>query len=503
MFTFTHTRAQQILLAFLITATAAFALAASSPSPASAGVKREGSLYLVDGAEGYAPIKNGNKNEAREEAKREAYRDALEKALGATVTGITEMQNYQVVKDKVFSQTTGLVKSFDILREWEEDGVLYLSALCKVSYTALDGVLGPAVIDALGNPRIMVLIDERIEGAQGDAGVFISATESETLRVFEKAGYLLVDPDQAHTLLNIDPAMAFNDPSKLMDMARTLRADVIVLGKAYATSQSGKREGITLFKVKSTVQLKAVLTRTAYQVGSKTVERETGKKPALSVKEGAERCFSEAASVASKEIVHKIAYSLVSGSAGGAPGITVNIKIADISFKEVETLEEALRELAGKSGGVYEREYKGNVLEVDVVSEKTARAVASFLSEKGISVEGVTAQTISGRGVAAEDTRAVPTLSTPGVAVNVRITGVPSFGEATLIEDTLRELVGVSGQIEGAYKDNALEMQVTSDKTARNIAAFLSEKEIEIDSITSQSVSGSLKKGTKKGGVLW
>jgi hypothetical protein len=481
-------------LFFFFVAAAAFLL----PSPVSAGVRREGDLYVVDDAEGFAPIRNGGKNEAREEAKRGAYRDALEKALGATVTGITEMQNYQVVKDKVFSQTTGLVKSFDVLREWEDDGVLYVSALCKVSYAALDGVLGPAVIDALGNPRIMVLIDERIGEGQTDAGVFLSASESETLRVFEKAGYLLVDPDQAHALLNIDPAMAFNDPSKLMDMARTLRADVIVLGKAYAVSQPGKREGITFFRVKSTVQLKAVLTRTAYQIGSKTVERETGKKPALSVKEGADRCFAEAASIASKEIVHKIAYSLVSGAAGGVPGITVNIRIADISFKKAEAIEEALRELAGSSGGVYEREYKGNLLEVDVVSEKTARAVASFLSENGIGIEGVTAQTISGRGGAA-----APSAAAPDMAVSVRITDIPSFKEATLIEDALREWVGESGQIEGEYKDNVLEMKVLSDKTARNIAAFLSEKEIEIDGIAAQNVGGSFRKGSKRGGVLW
>ena len=460
-----------------------------------AGVKQEGGRYVVDDAEGYAPIKNGNKNAAREEAKREAYRDALEKALGATVTGITEMQNYQVVKDKVFSQTTGLVKDFDVLREWEEGGVLYISALCKVSYAALDGVLGPAVIDALGNPRIMVLIDERIEGredANEDRNEWISATESETLRVFEKAGYLLVDRDQARALLNIDPASAFSDPSKLADAAKTLRADVIVVGKAYAVSQPVKIQGITLFRVKSTVQLKAVLTRTAYQIGSKAIERETGKKPTLSVKEGADRCFTEAASIASKEIVHKIAYFLVSGSTGGVPGVTVNVKIANISFREVELLEEALRELAGKSGGVYEREYKDNLLEVDIVSEKTARAVASFLSENGISVEGVTGQTINGRG-GIVDSAPAPQPSAPGVTVNVRITGVPSFKEATPIEDALRELIGESGQIEAGYKDKTLEMKVVSGKTARDIAVFLSEKGIEIDGIASQNVDGSLK----------
>ncbi|MDR1376336.1 MAG: hypothetical protein LBJ22_02400, partial [Synergistaceae bacterium] len=208
--------------------------------------------------------------------------------------------------------------------------------------------------------------------------------------------------------------------------------------------------------------------------------------------------------IASKEIVHKIAYSLVSGSAGGVPGITINVKIAGISFREAEALEGALRELAGKSGGVYEREYRDNVLQVDVVSEKTARAVASFLSENGISVESVTAQTISGRGgILAGDSAPAPVPSAPGEIVNVKITGIPSFKEATLMEDALRELIGGSGQVEGEYKDNTLEIKVISNKTARNIAAFLSVKEIEIDGIAAQSVSGSFKKENKRGGVLW
>jgi hypothetical protein len=375
-----------------------FSVLLSSPQSASAGVRQEGGMFIVDDAEGYAPIKNGNKNAAREEAKREAYRDALEKALGAVVTGVTEMENYAVVRDKVFSQSTGIVKAFDITREWEDDdGVFYLTAICKVGVTALDGVLGPAVIDAIGNPRIMILIDERV----GDKKPHISFTEGETLRIFEKAGYLIVDPDQARALMSIDPASAYDDPAKLMDAARTLRADVIILGKAYSSAfQSGKVEGITMYGMKGTVQLKAVLTKSAYQISSKTVEQSTGKTPALSMETGANRCFKAAAAIAANEIVHKIAYSLISGSAGGIPGVTVNIKISDISFKEVEAIEEALRELAGKSGSVYEREYKDGILEVDVVSEKTARDIASFLSERGIEIEGVTAQTISAKNSA-------------------------------------------------------------------------------------------------------
>lgn len=364
-----------------------------SAQPTEAAVRQENGVYIVDDAEGYAPIKGGNKNAARDEARREAYRNALERALGAAVTGVTEMENYAVVRDKVFSQTAGIVKEFDIVREWsDDDDVFHLIAKCKVSTSALDGVLGPAVLDAIGNPRVMILMDERI----GDKSSFLPVSEAAVQAVFERAGYLMVDPDQARALINVDPASAYNEPDKIMDAARTMRADVVILGKAHGSVfRTGKVEGITMYGVKGTVQLKAVHTRSAYQISSKTVEQSTGKKPALSPDDGASRCFKEAGRMAASDIVHKIAYSLVSGTAGGVPGITVNVKISNITFKQAKSVEERLGELAGKNGAVYAREYKDGMIEFDVVSEKNAQSVASFLADIDLDVEGVTAQTVS------------------------------------------------------------------------------------------------------------
>ena len=84
--------------------------------------------------EGLAPVTGGDKAKARNEAKRQAYREALEKGIGAYVEGITEMKDFAVVKDKVFSQAQGLVTDFKVLDESTgEDGIFHLRARCKVS----------------------------------------------------------------------------------------------------------------------------------------------------------------------------------------------------------------------------------------------------------------------------------------------------------------------------------------------------------------------------------
>ena len=368
------------------------AWAAKKPAPKQAA----GKLITVE-VEGYAPIVDGAKNKAREDAKRSVMREALEKALGAYVTGITEMKDFEVVKDKVFSQSQGIVKRMDILREWEDsDGVLHLSAVCDVAEAALDGVLGPAVIDALGNPRIMVLLDERI----GDKPSFLSTAESEVLRVFEKAGYLLVDPTQAGTLKDIDLAAArsANDPEKLREIARDFQADVLIYGKAYASAYADQKiSGVRIYGVRSTVQLKAVLSASAYQLGSDTYEE---KQKGTSLEDGAVKGLKPGASRAGKSLVNKIAYALISGSAGGIPGRTVKIKLIGVAFKEAKALKEELSGIEGVTG-VYQRQFRKGELELDVVSDKTAEDLASILSDRGCEIDGVSGSLVEGRGAEA------------------------------------------------------------------------------------------------------
>lgn len=373
---------------FLFTLALVLSLPFTAESAPAASV---GALITVE-AEGYAPVVDGKKNQARDEAKRAAYRDALEKALGAYVTGITEVENYAVVKDKVFSQTTGIVTGFDIVREQvDDDGLMRIDAVCKVSTAALDGVLGPAVLDALGNPRVMVLIDERI----GDKQSFLSTTESEVLRIFEKAGYLIVDPAQAGNLKNIDlnAARQSGNPEQLRDIARDFQADVLIYGKAYGSSFAQQKvSGVLIHGVRSTVQLKAVLANSAYQLGSDTYEEKT---KGTSTEDAAVKGFKPVAGKAASSLVNKIAYAMISGSAGGVPGRTVKIKVANVTFKDGKDLKNALQGVKGVSG-VYQRAFRNKNMELDVVSEKTAEDIASILSDLGYDISDLTSATIEG-----------------------------------------------------------------------------------------------------------
>ena len=86
-------------------------------------------------------------------------------------------------------------------------------------------------------------------------------------------------------------------------------------------------------------------------------------------------------------------------SDGSAPGgITVNINLANASFKDIEKFTADLRE----TGQVFERSYSKELSELDLVSPKNERSVASLISDYKlpdgiIEVDGLTAQTVSAR----------------------------------------------------------------------------------------------------------
>lgn len=466
--------------------------------PSYAKVRTEKNNYVIEDAEGYAVIKDGKKAAAREEAKRMAYRDAVDKALGACVSGISKSEKYGTIQNKIFSKSSGLVKNFKITDETVSGDVLVIRGSCTVSEKSFDGILGPEIISMLGNPRVMICVDERV----GKDAPFISTVETELLRIFEKAGYLIVDPDQAKMLLTLDPQKAFNDPSTLAGAARTLRADIIILARALAGSFANQKiHGINLYGVSGTVQLKAVLPNTAYQISSKTISGSTGKTPAQSVSGGAGRIFRSAVAQAAEEIIYKIAYGMA--SAGSLGGITVNVKIAGASFKDVENITEVLRQMAGDSGGVFERSYQNGLLEIDVVSPKTARNVASFLSDY-TEVDGLTAQTVSAHMMKKQVAAAPQEVKAEDITININIENVKAMRDATDIEDGLRKFIGANGQVSSNYNDAVLNLTVTSAadnseaKDVQAIAKFLEGMSIRIDSSSKDSI-----KGWKPGGWLW
>ena len=433
---------------------------AVSPSYA-ARVRAEENKYFIEDAEGHAVIRDGRKQQAREEAKRMAYRDAIDKAM-EMLSGSTDPE----MRNKVFLKSQSMVKNFKITDEFVSGDTLFITGSCSVGERAFDGVLGPEVIAMLGNPRIMIIVDEE----SGNASV----VEDELLRVFEKAGYIIVDRDQAQTLLALDPKKAFSDPAMLAAAAKTDRADIIIVASATSGAAHAQRFGIHMYKPSASVQIKAVLTKTAYQISSSRVSRGTkdwrGNPSAAGlIRSGIEQ--------AAREIIYKIAYKMASaGSVLG--GITVNIKLAGASFNDKKRFIEYLKE----TGKVFERSYSKKMSEIDLVSSKNAEDVASLIADYNlpggkIEIDEHTGQTVLAR-VTPSPVPVPDPKPLPQVVINIFLDKL-NEDEAYKVEYELRKFVGPDVEVAGDYQDPKLVINIKfaqgseSAKNVREIEAFL------------------------------
>ena len=433
-----------------------------------AAVRNEKNTYYIDDAEGSAIIKNGNKKQARQEAQKAAYADAIDKAVSMLAGEVNPD-----MKRRVLAKTQNMVKNFKITSETIDGDTMHIIGSCTVSERNFDGVLGPEIISMLGNPRVMIIVDK-------ESSSNASLVEDTLLQLFEKAGYLIVDRSQAQTLLALDPKKSITDADMLDKAAKTFRADIIIEAHATSGAQSAQRFGIKMYKPSASIHVKAVLTKTGYQISSSTVSKGTRDWQGSSSAGGMIRSGLQQAA---EEIIYKIAYKLLSPNS--MDGINVNIKLADATFDDIEQFTAYLKE----TGKVFDRGYSPELTELDFVSSKNARNVASLISrhpmpdEREIKIEGISAETVNARVV-----RKTPApveekkdITVKYVVINIYIEKLYE-NEADRVMAELKNFIGTTAEIEENFTDSKLLVNVKfaenaqGAKNVHDIESFLRDE---------------------------
>lgn len=475
----------------------------SYPKSSAAKVKIENGTYTVEDVIGTAPMNGRKKSIVLGEAKNMAYRNSLEQIFNEYMLAITEKSGYSAILEKVLSKASSIAKLTINNETVDENGMLNIVGTCKISEKSLRNAIGSDIIKALDNPRIMLIVNESVGGKAQSS----STAHKEARRALEKAGYTIVTPDQARPIIDEASLKALNDPKKLYEVAKALRADIIIIGKASANAFAKQKiYGVTLYGVSGSVSLRAIITDTSQEINSGTFSSSTGRKPAGSLGEGASRCISSAASRAANSILYKIAYGVASAGSN-LKDVTINIKIANIIFSDVGNVETQLREFAGYSGEIFERSYKDNLLELVFTSNKTARDVASFLSERGFSVTAITNWNITAD---AQNINKKPETAAQNNIIAVKIADIPSFRKSGELESLINDFAQrLDGKATGKYQDKTLELavyfpdNVDVAMTAKDIAAFLEDNKIEIEGVSPNFVNGKLIKEEEKHRGLW
>lgn len=147
-------------------------------------------------ATGMSFFEAGREIVAREKALDEAKRAAIEQAVGTMVESRTVVEDFQVVKDQIFSRTGGYLKNLNILEEKKSDlGTFEVTIQAEVEIADLVNDLDRfnRILSWQKNPRIAIvieplLVNEYLAAARKTAGLLTTRLKAEGFKVFKYSG---------------------------------------------------------------------------------------------------------------------------------------------------------------------------------------------------------------------------------------------------------------------------------------------------------------------------
>ncbi len=153
---------------------------------ASAGVIGKGSAQIFD----------GNEASARKQALSNALRDAVKQGVGLFLDSKTEVKNWVVIRDEIYSSARGFVKSYNVLKDEKRDGSWFIEIDAEVASADIKDKLSELRIlhQKMGNKRLMVIYNpshpEAMKQDHAAVASALSALQSSLLdygfRVFDR-----------------------------------------------------------------------------------------------------------------------------------------------------------------------------------------------------------------------------------------------------------------------------------------------------------------------------
>ncbi|ODS30685.1 MAG: hypothetical protein SCARUB_04206 [Candidatus Scalindua rubra] len=349
-------------------------LPTGSPSPTNKN--DEATTVAVDGV---GTIIGNDRARARDEALRDAYRMALEKA-GINISAYTEMVDLVVIKDVVNANVEGYVKSWQIDDEGvRDDGLYYVTITAKVVKAAIkkdDKEALKLIINIMGNPRFIVLVDEANIGEEPPFSM-LEATLTEALTGY---GYHSIDPKQKKLIEETEDARRAKrgDTTAALKLAMRMQADVIIAGKVY-TEKLPKHE---YFEGTNWVSSKAYSTVRA--IIAETGEILDVKSP---LKPGAGLTYRDAGTKAIKQCGQDMADDLIWNiplHIGASEEKTIQLLVSNLAYSDYSKLTGELRNMR-KVTYVFPRGWEKDEPAVyDIKTTGNAEGIAARLEALGL-----------------------------------------------------------------------------------------------------------------------
>ena len=174
-------------------------------------------------------------------AKRDALRKALEEGGRIEISSHSQVENFQLIRDTIYAKAEGIVTDYSILKRGDAaGGVRYCRIRARVSQSAVASEWGSVqnVLDQIGQPGIMVYIQERIDGTPQDMSILESQIENRLLAVgFDLYSRRQMDAIEEKELAD---AVMSNNVAKMQAIAKNFHTQIFITGSADANA-AGRR----------------------------------------------------------------------------------------------------------------------------------------------------------------------------------------------------------------------------------------------------------------------
>lgn len=204
-------------------ALALVAVSASAQKPQTQSVEATGEAAIID----------NDKQKAMENAKQAAFRNAVEQVAGVLVSADTLVENNTLVSDRVFSKSSGYIKSFKPVGEPKiEEGVLSIKIKAEVATAELDKDLQAvqALIGRLQNRRLVIVINETTVTPKSES-VASGVMTTVLTEGFKKDGWTILDPNFVAGQLNLTAATTSLDSTEVKKIGELSKADYVLYGR--------------------------------------------------------------------------------------------------------------------------------------------------------------------------------------------------------------------------------------------------------------------------------
>ena len=334
-------------------------------------------------AEGVVAVTGENMAIFREKAIDDALRRAVEQAVGTMVSSDTMTNNFQVVHDKILAQTSGYVKSYQIIKEGRVGQEFRVTVMADVGRDNLQRTL-----EALGllhelkeKPKVMVIIEEKVGGLFGTtAWENVGQAESTIMERLTAAGFTVVDPATVRANIPRDKALRLleGDPKAAAAAGLQYGAQVVITGRSFSKNAGGRLLGTQMQSLQATLQARVVRADDGRVISSRS---EQGAKVHIDEMQGGALAIKEASEKLSDAMVNDILKIWKKDVYGRSQEITLIIS-GLVSYRHLSAVKTFLEKGLQGVKAVHQRNFTQGTAELQLDYAGKTSLIADELSNK-------------------------------------------------------------------------------------------------------------------------